>query len=155
MYKKSTNFILSLFDVLAFSFVILLSSCTQFENTSAFETQTETEDNILYFDDASTFVKMLNYSNEVNSDTKISDLARTAINSNFVSMIDVIPSIDNLQTESDFNDFISKYPEILNEADYTTSKGELVSVYNLAISPQLASLVNPDASCKYELFLSL
>lgn len=139
---KKNSFILMLLKMSFWFSIFLLVSCKHLADTSLSTIQVV--DNVLCFDDALSFVKMLNYMNDINAGIKTFSTNRSAIDDDFVSMMDVIPDSSDFQTEEDFLNYLSDYPKVLCESSYINSEGKPVTVYNLALTPQLASLVNPE-----------
>lgn len=68
----------------------------------------------------------------------------------FTSMLDVLPDVDDIDSQNELNNYLSQYPKILIESNIVDADGDEVSIYNMSISPQLAAVVNADGVVEIE-----
>ena len=125
---------------------VCMTGCkTQLAETPEIQkSSVENVNNVLCFENAASFVEMLNAAEETGLEIRSVISNRAVAGEEFVSMMDVVLNSDEIESEEALNEFISEYPKVLVDSDYIDSEGENVTVYNLAVAPQLATLVNPE-----------
>ena len=125
---------------------VCMTGCkTQLAETPEIQkSSVENVNNVLCFENAASFVEMLNAAEKTGLEVRSVISSRAVAGEDFVSMMDVVLNSDEIESEEALNEFISEYPKVLVDSDYIDSEGENVTVYNLAVAPQLATLVNPE-----------